>query len=412
LADGLVALAVLLLPWVWLLDRVVVRLGPAKLSLSWGAKPILFLVVAVGLRLAAGSWARRRGVPPGGALTHPLVGPVLASVFGLFALVWIWEWRLTARGYTSDLPGIVIVGEDTPAQLKSKYHYQDPELLWRWRPGVMFNGRPVNSQGFLEREFTPDKPAGVRRVVAMGCSCTGQGVPTYAGYLHERLNAEEPGRWDAFNMGVHGYSTSQGLRLFQNQTVAYRPDFVTVFFGWNDHWRARAEDSRRMARRAAPWQAPLIQALRKKRFFQYIVEQRTPKYENVLDDDTFVLRVPPEEYRLNLRRFADEVRRIGATPIFIAAPRGPTLTPSLVRNRQAASIESALRLHDEYLEILYAVAAEKGVPVVDLPRRLPAERRKEIFSEDGIHFRQTGLAWVAEEIHRVLRDLVPLPPPG
>ena len=58
--------------------------------------------------------------------------------------------------------------------------------------------------GFLDREVNPIKKNGTIRVICMGDSCTGQGIPPYSGYLHTELTNNPPGdlSWEAFNMGV------------------------------------------------------------------------------------------------------------------------------------------------------------------------------------------------------------------
>ena len=407
--DFLLAVAVLTLPVWWLFERVVAQIGPMRLRVTWGYKPVVFLLLILVARVIASVMLRKRGQSIRGWAGHPAVGPLLAGVLLIFVLLWGWEKKLERAGFSAELPGIVIVGEERADPLKSKYHYNDPELLWRWRPGVMFNGRKVNAMGFLDREVDPVKPPGARRIICLGCSCTGQGPPAYSEILHNLLNAEEPGKWDAFNMGVHGYSTSQGLRLFQNSGEELTPDIVTLFFGWNDHWRARAEDSKRMARRTAKWQAPLILALHKKRFFQYIVQKSTPTHENILASEEFVLRVPPEEYRSNLLQFIDEIKKTGAIPVLIAAPRAKTLTPILVKNRQAASVQSALELHDRYLAILYEVAKATDTRVVDLAEKMTPSLALKLMSEDGIHFKAAGLEWIGAELHHAVRELHPLP---
>ena len=410
LTDILLTISVVILPACWLFERLLVKLGPAKLTISWGHKPIVMLLTLIAIRIALSVWMKKRGASARGLVGHPAVGPLLVGITLLFIIFYSWEKKLERAGFEHATPALVIAGEDDKLELRSPWEYADPELLWAWRPGAEFNGRMVNSIGFLDREVDPEKTAGTQRVICMGCSCTGQGIPPYSGFLNDYLNEAEPGKWDAFNMGVHGYSTSQGLRLFQNRGAELAPDFVTIFYGWNDHWRARTEDSKRMAWRAtSKWKGALITALKKKRFFQYMVKQSTPDYVNVLEDDEFVLRVPPPEYRKNLLQFIAEIRQANATPILIAAPRGSQLTPSLVKNRQAASLDSARALHDDYLNILYDVAKETDVAVIDLPQIFANDIEKEIFSDDGIHFQREGRKRIARAIHKKLNDLVDQP---
>jgi len=41
-----------------------------------------------------------------------------------------------------------------------------------------------------------------------------------------------------FNGGVPGYTSFQGLKYFTNELLSYRPDVVSVCYGWNDHWQS------------------------------------------------------------------------------------------------------------------------------------------------------------------------------
>lgn len=405
LNDLLLVATVLILPASWLMEQVLLRIGSVTLTVSWGAKSIAFFVVLLVIRIALTLVGRKVKEPVRAIIGHPAVGPFLVGVMAVFLILFCWEKLLERQGFSAEIPPIVIIGEESKPKSKNKFFYKDPELLWRFRPGVMFNGRPVNQMGFLDREVDPVKKEGTFRVICMGCSITGQGPPPYSGYLHEYLNAEEPGKWDSFNMGVHGYSTSQGLRLFQNRTADLKPDYVTIMYGWNDHWLARKEDSKRMARRTSKWQALFHKDLQKKRFFQYIVKKSTPSYENILSDGKFVLRVPPDEYRKNLHAFIEEVKDAGAVPILIAAPRRTKLSEILVKNGQVASISSGIELHDQYLKILYEVAEETDTALIDLPNILEPELTEEYMSDDGIHFRHEGLKRIALEIQKKIAEI-------
>ena len=159
-----------------------------------------------------------------------------------------------------------------------------------------------------------------------------------------------------------------------------------------------------MYRRVGKWEAFIQKALQKKRFFQYIVKKNTPAYENVLNDEDFVLRVPPEEYRKNLYSFIKEIEDAGAVPIFIAAPRRKMLSKHL-ENRQVSSISKGIELHDQYLKILYEVAEESDIALVDLPRILEPELVNMHMSGDGIHFRPEGLKRIALEIQKKIVEI-------
>ena len=174
----------------------------------------------------------------------------------------------------------------------------------------------------------------------------------------------------------------RGCALFQRRAAKLEPDYVTVYFGWNDHWRTFRPDHMRMKVKMPRWKGTLIQKLRKKKFFQYLSNLRTPRQKLTQDEDDYYLRVPQEYYRQNLVSFVREIRALKAIPILITAPRAEVLTKSLVTNRQVATLEDAYRLHDEYVEITRAVARSgldswrSRISGTLFPRRNPLQQRR------------------------------------
>lgn len=316
------------------------------------------------------------------------------------------EAGLRALRFSAPVQPITIVGRDGRAHPDDdRGMIPDPELQVRFNPGAEWRGRRVNQIGFLGREVDPKKAPGAIRVICMGDSCTASGIPPYSDMLHELLSESPPTPqpWEAFNMAVHGYSTEHGLRLFRRQTRDLAPDYVTFFYGWNDHWRAHTTDRLRLARRVGPVRGRIQRVLNRSRLYQFMVSRTRPLPE--LDEDRFVLRVPHEEYRRNLAALVAETRAIGAVPILITAPRASRLTTLLVTNRQVARIEDAIRLHDEYVEITREAARRMGVPLLDLARMFEEEAADHLFSDDGIHHVREGRVRIAEEIHRLLTRL-------
>lgn len=315
------------------------------------------------------------------------------------------EFGLRAVGFSAPLQPIVIAGQDGEVKADSGGFASDPELHYRFEPGGFFRGRPVNRHGYLGREVEDPTATNMVRVLCAGDSCTAQGSPPYSDRLHTLLQNDPPSAapWEAFNMAVHGYSTEHGLRLFRRDGRHFAPDYVTVYYGWNDHWRSSDTDRMRMPRAVSPMKAAIVRQLHRSRLYQFAVSRAVAQPER--DHHDFVLRVPHGEYRANLLALIEEIRAAGAEPILITAPRSSKLTSLLVRNRQVATIEDATRLHDEYCEITRAVAAETGAPLLDLEKELHDEKAYHLFSGDGIHLKEEGMERIAEEIHSLLKNL-------
>ncbi len=331
----------------------------------------------------------------------------LAGVALIFAFGAV-ELSLRLAKFSAPLQPILIVDREGLAHPDdTRGLIPDPELQVRFNPGADWRGRRVNQLGFLGREVEPKKTPGSVRVICMGDSCTASGIPTYSDLLHDLLTNAPPAAqaWEAFNMAVHGYSTEHGLRLFRRQTRDLAPDYVTLFYGWNDHWRAHTTDRLRLARIVGPIQGRMLKRLRRLRIYQLVTSRSMVR--QIPDADNFVLRVPHAEYRQNLRSLVAGIRKIGAVPILLTAPRASRLTPLLVSNRQVARLEDAARLHDEYIEITRAVARDTDTPLLDLARIFD-EADAVLFSDDGIHHVRAGRELIAEEIYRMLVELADL----
>jgi hypothetical protein len=109
----------------------------------------------------------------------------------------------------------------------------------------------TNSAGFADREYTLEKPAGVRRIAVMGDSITrGQGAPfqgTFEALLEEALDARvkaSPGGGgvEILNFAVGSYNITQQMEMARMRATAYRPDTyvyclspLSVYRSWSRH---------------------------------------------------------------------------------------------------------------------------------------------------------------------------------
>jgi lysophospholipase L1-like esterase len=385
------ALAVALLAW--LFDPFRLTLGPARLTVGWGLKPLVVPFALLLARIAAG---RSLPLPRRSGLSR--VALALAAVLLPLAAI---DGALALAGVKPGEAVFVVRGEGGEAVRADGSMVSDAVLLWKFQPGVDFNGRRVNKHGFLDREIDAKKAPGVRRIICMGDSCTAQGAPTYAGHLNRLLqeNPPGPGSWEAFNTGVHGYTVLQGLALFRERVGGFEPDIVTIYFGWNDHWLAEDTDAERMARAGSAWQTALRNALAKKRLRAWLAP--SPDRE----PGATRLRVAPDEYHRGLADLIGEIRAAGATPLVLAAPRAATIHRGIVHGGHARSVDEAISLHDQYLAIAREVAAREDARVLDLADIMDGEDDRGSFSKDGIHLTDAGLQRVAELIDADVRKI-------
>ncbi len=118
---------------------------------------------------------------------------------------------------------------------------RNPLLVYELIPQLdaVFRKVPLttNSHGFRDREYSLEKPAGVRRIVGLGDSVMfGWGVLAEDGYLarlEERL-VESGKRWEILNTAVPGYNTVMQVALLEEKGLRFAPDLVIVGFIGND----------------------------------------------------------------------------------------------------------------------------------------------------------------------------------
>lgn len=364
---------------------------PEPVWLRWYLAPLLALLVLFVLRAIL-----RRAAPDAPSLlasrpVRVLALALLPTFFMLFAL----EILLAICGVKPEPPPpIIITGQNTGDLIEDTGGVRhDPELLFAFVPDKIWDGVRVNSHGYRTREFDLPKTPGTIRIVSLGDSCTAQGRPPYADRLHELLQKEPPVPgvpWEAFNMGVFGYSSWQGYRAFERLAPQLGANLVTLYFGWNDHWTEHnVTDRHRMASRMGPFAAKNLSAFRKKRLYAVILRAVTRVREKdeagTSASDDRVPRVPPAEYANTLRLIAESVRQHGGEPLFLTAPRRH-LTDTLVKTGHARSPEEAEELHDRYVEITRSVARDLDAPLLDLAEICAAPEWDGLFSQDGIHW--------------------------
>ncbi|MCX7010065.1 MAG: SGNH/GDSL hydrolase family protein, partial [Kiritimatiellaeota bacterium] len=225
----------------WFYNPIKVVWGPFYFSARWGAKPILAPVLLLAARLAWRRHLRRRSADVRGPADSHLYKNTCLALLAPFMVLLAIEFAARLAGVkTSTYAPIVITGEerlDTTTD-KANRIVKDPELLFAFNPGITWDGYPINSHGFRTWEFSAEKPNGTIRLIALGDSCTAQGHPPYSDRLNILLKKSPPtdNPWESFNTGVYGYSLMQGYRQFLKYGQKFKPDIVTIYFGWNDHW--------------------------------------------------------------------------------------------------------------------------------------------------------------------------------
>ena len=243
----------------------------------------------------------------------------------------------------------------------------------------------------------PDRVTAARgmhpSVVFMGDSCTQDG--RYDEMLQSVIEARNPDSIFSFvNAGTAGWSSWSGLRQLQRDVVPIRPKAVTIYYGWNDHWRNLGLQDKDAARFIEPSGLRTAQLVDKAVFaWMQLFAEPSPH------------RVSPADFRGNLRRMVRIARDNGIIPILLTAP-------SSFRPGDSTRPRNFVPLHRRYVQTVREVAAVEDALLVDLYRefnRLSRQDVDRLFWEDGIHLRPEGNRKIAELIDRRLveADLYP-----
>ncbi len=372
-----------------------------SMRLRYFLLPLLLITVRVILRKSVASSGDGRFGP----MEHTLLQGAVLCLSSVILFVGLLEKGLAIAGYSAEMPPIIFELTDASGVTEQNQGYADPELIFAFRKGEKYHGVTINSLGYREREVDLHKAPGAMRVICMGDSVTAQGNPGYCGILNDLLTASPPTpqAWEAFNMAVYGYSSVQGLRVFQLQTKDLKPDIVTLYYGWNDHWLEMQKDRDRMARKTGKLYSAIYELFKSKRSFMLM-------HNLVIHGDTGSMvrkepgfRVPPEDYQNTLRRFVAEIREAKAIPILITAPRRDAV-PSLKRHGNVLIDYNAV--HDEYAEYTRQVATELDVDLLDLHQKFSSPEYDVYFSNDGIHFHQEGLKKIADALDQKIRQVI------
>ena len=150
---------------------------------------------------------------------------------------------LAVAGGLAELAMRLRFGSPGHWRFPQEYYEPDPEIGLHLRPGQRAYTHDevveTNTQGLRDREHPRERPAGTRRLLALGDSQTfGDGLAleeTWPKQLETRLAREEPARrWEVLNAGISGTDTWQHARLLERLSGAYELDGVVLAFYVND----------------------------------------------------------------------------------------------------------------------------------------------------------------------------------
>lgn len=204
--------------------------------------------------------------------------------------------------------------EDPSLHLEAKFH---KETGGSFRVSTDANGLRAPLHG-------EEKPAGTTRVMTLGCSTTfGWGVDDDASYPArlEAILREDGHPVEVINGGQPGYTSFQGLWLWERTLRKYQPDIV--IFGYivqDSRTVAYSDKSQALLQKNADFlKSNLLYHSRLYLGVKEIVDRRRiSAKERPTDGGSY--RIVPDEYAENLRQFKANIEAVGAQMVLFGFP--------------------------------------------------------------------------------------------
>lgn len=288
----------------------------------------------------------------------------------------------------------------------------------------------TNSLGFRGKDFQPEKPEGVFRIVCLGGSSTfgyhNNDDETYPHDLARLLDAEYRDV-EVINAGFPYYNTGSIRSLFLSELLGYEPDLITIYSAYNDAcWPVKLQEPVR-------WVFWLQQHSIVYLFLKETVlsDQRIYWIKNKLHgklrpaaDPAAVLANADEvarRYRANLEAILAAAAEHDVPVVVI---RQPITTRSKLPEVQAMSYEEEARYvrerldrgeflwtfdyymirHHRLIEELDRIVEERRLPVVDNIAIVDQDRSR---LTTWVHLTAEANQRLAEALRDVLRPLLP-----
>jgi lysophospholipase L1-like esterase len=240
------------------------------------------------------------------------------------------------------------------------------------------------------------------KIIFMGDSCTSMG--SYPDMTSQLLELDIGKQVTFGKVGHVGWTTYQGLAQLRRDIIPLSPEIITIYFGWNDHWRGfDLTDSQ------VGWlHTKVHKVLSPLRSYQLILKSMVQIFSYTKGGKVY--RVPLQEFEKNLHSMVTMARSSSIRPVLITPPTSHTLgnEPAYLKERWLYEITDLIPLHQEYVNVVRTVGRELNVDLCDLEqefKKLPqVELENSYFYSDGIHLRPEGDKMIAKLLARCFKD--------
>ncbi len=276
---------------------------------------------------------------------------------------------------------------------------------WRqaWNKETEFLGKTftTDSRGFRK---STSQEEGTSILFLGPSSTTGWGV-----HDHETYPSLMGKFFSVKNAGQIGYSSYQGLKLYENDLVSEKYDVVVIAYGINDvdmhrfYFQSNLTDAEefREQKHIPKWSFQKIidnssiLGVMQKMAFKILAKKLSHDEMNTL------IRVKEDEFRNNLNKMIDEIRITGAVPVLLSTATHFKKSADPDINFQQGLVTGRMK---NYSRILKEVAAEKKVSLAH-PDLWLTGNRDELFV-DPVHFSVKGNQLLAEGLGDMIKRIV------
>lgn len=281
-------------------------------------------------------------------------------------------------------PTTVQFGWPDPVTLERRYRV-DRDLLW------------------VPRDYDSTLASSVGRnptVVHMGDSCTefGRYDEQLAGLVAHGSPETE---YTFVNLGVGGWSSYQGVAQMRRDVTRISPAIITVYYGWNDHWRSYGAEDRDIGQFVRDYPSWML-TLSRSRVMQLVMRTMFTHRRQTLESRTGTPeRVSLTDFAANLTAIVEVARTHGIVPVLMTAPTSHEVgnEPDYLVPRWLDDLDRLVPLHRAYVDAVRDVSRNRDVLLIDLHaefQAMPPEERESFFNEDGIHLNEAGNKRIAE----------------
>ena len=315
-----------------------------------------------------------------------------AITLGIIIALTTAEVALRVSGFEFALyPTKLQFGWPDPVTLQNHYRV-DSELLW-----------VPKDYSAKVNVWRGKKPT----AIFMGDSCTEFG--RYDKFLNSIVFHQNPRSSFTFvNMGVGGWSSYQGLQQLKRDVLPMQPRFITIYYGWNDHWASFGIEDKEIGKFNLEHSTLMLETLSKARIVQLVnkavfaLKQGTGTKSQRRPE-----RVSLNDFRSNIVQMVRLARDNGIIPILITAPSSHRKgsEPDYLKLRWLNNLTELVPLHGQYVQALRDVSSTEGAPLIDLFAEFDKMSKAELdlyFLKDGIHLTPKGNHKIAEFIYAYL----------